>query len=426
MKSCFCAVATLIALTVESPVWALETLDALPDALAHGAPKLDVRLRYENVRQGSIPQHAQATTIRARLGYLTGAWNGFSMMLEYQGTTAIGDDQFNSTLNGRTQYPVVADPSLSEVDQFWIAYTGLPKTVIRYGRQRLVYDDARFVGDVGFRQNQQTYDGLTLSGAWLPGLHADYALLSNVDSFRFFPIAGVNTKNIDLRESQLFHLSYDWAPWLKTTAYLYLLNFAYDAPLPPVPGAQLNDPRRDTATYGGFLSGARTYGPLELGYHLEFARQRPYASSPGEVRADYYRAELTAAVWRLTGLLGYEQLGGDGRYAFQTPLATLHAFQGWADQFLVTPSSGIEDFYVGLGARWEKADALLTWHDFSAQHSPGAHYGSEIDGQVQRPIGRGLVAGITYAHYYADRFPLTTAGSIFGTTKLWAWLQFKI
>ncbi|MBX6420931.1 MAG: hypothetical protein IRZ06_07985 [Nevskia sp.] len=416
----------LILLTAMCPAWALESLDALPDALAHGSPQLDVRLRYENVRQGSIPEHAQATTVRARLGYLTHAWNGFSMMLEYQGTTAIGDDQFNSTLNGRTQYPVVADPSVSEVDQFWIAYAGLPKTVIRYGRQRLVYDDARFVGDVGFRQNLQTYDGLTVTGAWLPGLQVDYALLSNVDSFRFFPIAGVNTKNIDLHASQLFHLSYAWAPWLKTTGYLYLLNFAYDAPLPPAPGAQFNDPRRDTATYGGFLAGSHALGPLALGYHLEFARQRPYASSPAEVHADYYRAELTASVWRIQGLLGYEQLGGDGHYAFQTPLATLHAFQGWADQFLVTPANGIEDFYVSLGGRWARMDALLTWHDFNPQHVPAVHYGSEIDGQVQRPIGRRFVAGITYAHYYADHFPATTTGTIFGSTKLWAWLQFKI
>ena len=41
---------------------------------------------------------------------------------------------------------------------------------------------------------------------------------------------------------------------------------------------------------------------------------------------------------------GYELLGSDGvTVAFSTPLATLHAFEGWADKFLATPAAGITD-----------------------------------------------------------------------------------
>ena len=43
---------------------------------------------------------------------------------------------------------------------------------------------------------------------------------------------------------------------------------------------------------------------------------------------------------------------GDGRERWhrpdgqlQTPLATLHAFNGWADMFLTTPANGLQDLY---------------------------------------------------------------------------------
>ena len=44
--------------------------------------------------------------------------------------------------------------------------------------------------------------------------------------------------------------------------------------------------------------------------------------------ADYYLIEAGAAYKPIpvTGKLGYEVLGGDGTWGFQTPLATLHSF----------------------------------------------------------------------------------------------------
>jgi len=47
----------------------------------------------------------------------------------------------------------------------------------------------------------------------------------------------------------------------------------------------------------------------------------------------------------LTGLVGYEVLEGNGAIGFATPLATLHAFNGWADMFLTTPANGLKDLY---------------------------------------------------------------------------------
>ena len=55
-------------------------------------------------------------------------------------------------------------------------------------------------------------------------------------------------------------------------------------------------------------------------------------------RAGVDRVELAPALGALEFKLGYEELGSNaGLYGLQTPLATLHAFNGWADKFLVTP-----------------------------------------------------------------------------------------
>lgn len=408
-----------IAILCTNPAQA-DTLSALPDAVAHGTPDLNVRLRYESVNQHDFPDNANALTARARLGFTTRKWNGLFTEVEFEGVTAVGDDQFNSTKNGRTQYPVVADPSGEEINQFYIGYAGLPGTAIKYGRQRIVYDDARFVGDVGFRQRQQTYDGLTLTGTWLPGLTFDFAYLTNVDSFKYAVINGNLTKNVDLNASQLYHLSYAVAPWLKMSGYAFLLNFANDPSL-----ATLNNQTRDSATYGARFTGAVPLSPMKLSYALEYARQTGYAASPSSVQANYYLAEVGVTYWRLTGKLGYEVLGGDGHYAFQTPLATLHAFQGWADQFLTTPPAGIEDLYVAVGGKVEQVKLTAIWHHFDPNAVSAEQYGSEIDLLAARPIGKILTITAAYAYYAADHFPVA-AGRPFSTSKAWIWLDLKI
>ena len=44
--------------------------------------------------------------------------------------------------------------------------------------------------------------------------------------------------------------------------------------------------------------------------------------------------------------------------SFQTLLATLHKFQGWADKFLTTPPNGIRDLYGSAGYTLKKAVGL--------------------------------------------------------------------
>ena len=75
-------------------------------------PVLDVRYRYEHVDQDGIPKNANANTLRTRAGFETGRFYGFGVGFDVEWVEAIGNEKFNNTINGKTQYPVVADPDL--------------------------------------------------------------------------------------------------------------------------------------------------------------------------------------------------------------------------------------------------------------------------------------------------------------------------
>src|SRR3546814_1461069 len=64
--------------------------------------------------------------------------------------------------------------------------------------------------------------------------------------------------------------------------------------------------------------------------------------------------------WQTFSLNGnYEVLGSDaGVFAFQTPLATLHKFQGWADLFLTTHSAGVRDLNFTLTKKFPAIPVL--------------------------------------------------------------------
>src|SRR5690606_40934454 len=91
-----------------------------------------------------------------------------------------------------------------------------------------------------------------------------------------------------------------------------------------------------------------TRGPWS--YAAEYAGQRDLAGNPWRLDSRYVLAELGYGLAGGTVLkAGYESLGGgegEGNRAFQTPLATRHAFQGWADVFLDRKSTRLNSSHV--------------------------------------------------------------------------------
>jgi len=386
-----------------------------PVAGAIGETKFiaDVRLRYEFVDQEPFAKDANAVTARARLGFETGkAWNT-SLLVEGDAVWPL-QTHYNSTINGNVTYPVVADPEAYELNRLQLTNTSIINTTITLGRQREILDDHRFVGNVGWRQNEQTFDAVRVVNKHIPNLTIDVSYLNQVN--RVFGPDGLPGPNDGRFHGDTFLGNVAMqTSFGKLTAFGYLIEFE-EKPLPV---------RDSSQTYGLRLQGERPLSRVKLAYIASWATQTDYRGNPLQFSNDYYLAELNGTFRQFTLGGGYEVLQGNGVKGFTTPLATLHKFQGWADKFLTTPVNGIVDLYANGGYLRKGFGPLETfsinaiWHDFESERA-GIDYGQELDIQLQGKYRR-FTGTLKYADYKAAA---STPLAVRDTRKLWAQIDF--
>jgi len=369
----------------------------LTEALTGGKTNMDIRLRYESVEQDNAAlEDASATTIRTRLGYTTGKYKGFSVFAEMEDVSALGDTDYNSTTNGKGTYSVVADPTGAEMNQVNLSYSGISDTVLKWGRQRLILDNARFVGNVGWRQNEQTFDAFTVLNHSLPDTKATYAYVYNVNG-----ITGGNTN----AETHVLNVAYSGLGIGKLSGYGYFLDF-------------VDVPSLSQQTLGLRFTGAKALSDsVKLFYSTEYASQSDYKDGASSIDADYLLGELGVSMNGITTKVGYEVLGGDGSYGFSTPFATKHAFNGWSDQFLATPAEGLTDLYITISGKVAGTKLMIVFHDFSSDQG-STDYGTETNFLVAKKFGKNYSAVLKYANYSADTWKVDT-------DKLWLQGQVK-
>ena len=381
---------------------------AYADFVTDAKPILDTRLRFEAVEQDGVAQTAEAMTLRGRLGFESGKVASTALLVEGEFVRPLVED-YNSTTNGNTVYPVVADPESSELNRLQIINSSLPLTTVTLGRQRIVLDDHRFVGDVGWRQNEQTFNAIRIVNKSVPQLTLDVTYLDQVN--RVFGRDSVQGRYYG--DSVLANASYDMAPD-KLTAFAY--RIAID-PIAGVPGAV----RDASQTFGVRFAGARPLGAVKLSYVASYATQQETASNPLSFDLDYYLGEINAAHGPYSIGAGVEILEGDGSKGFTTPLATLHKFQGWGDKFLTTPADGIDDRYLTAGVsqqHWAAMDMfaiVASYHRYAAERG-AIRYGSEADLQAQAKW-RHLTGTVKYANYRALNLHTDT-------TKWWLQVEY--
>lgn len=374
--------------------------ETLTGALTEGKAGLDFRLRYESVDQAGMAEEATAMTLRSRLDYTTGSYQDITGFVQFDDVTAITDDYNDATglPSAKTNFPVVADPEGTEVNQAKLSYTGIEGTTITAGRQAVILDNARFVGNVGWRQNEQTYDGLTVVNTSLADTTIVYGYVTNVN--RIFGEA--SSKGDINTETHLFNVGYTGLGLGKLSAYGYFLDL-------------VDAPAASTSTLGmRFAGGAAVGEGVKALYALEYATQSDYKDGAATIDADYNLIEGGLSVNGVTAKIGMEVLGADGS-AFSTPLATAHAFNGWADKFLATPANGLEDTYIKVSTKLAGVKLVAAMHDYSADQG-GASYGDELNLLAAKKFGKNYTLLAKYASYSAD-----THGT--DTDKLWLMAQ---
>ncbi|MCV6613422.1 MAG: alginate export family protein [Cellvibrionaceae bacterium] len=363
--------------------------------------KLDMRLRYENVQQDNALKDADGLTLRTRLSVSSKEIEGFSAHIDIEDSRKLlGVDDFKDTVGNGNGCSVIPDPETTEVDQAYIKYKAGGFSA-KLGRQVITRDGQRFIGHVGFRQDRQSYDGLSLAYQ-ADGLSLSYAHISKRN--RIF----AEQKDLDAKD-HLFNLSYKTEIG-KLVAYGYLLELDQSA-------------ANGIDTYGLSFSGKQKFDGWALSYAAEYATQSSTVGA-SDYDTSYTKLELGAGAGGLKAKLGYEVLGSDdGNYGFATPLATLHKFNGWTDQFLGTPKQGLQDIYITLGGKAGGGKWLLAYHDFAAdQTTPGIDdLGSELGVQFVYPFAKRYSVGLKYAQYSAG----DAASNKVDTDKLWLWLGAK-
>jgi hypothetical protein len=372
------------------------------EAIEQGSAYIKLRVRAETVKQSGFSKDANAVTARTVLGYETATIFGFSALVEAENVSRLSGKTYNDTTNGKTDRPVVADPTGTEVNQAYLQYV-YDDLMLRGGRQRIILDNARFVGNVGWRQNEQTFDAVSAKGKLGEvDLYASY--IGNVNR-----IFGEDHPMGDSRmDSWLFNAKAPIGERTSVTGYWYYLDYRDSSDMTAL----------STSTLGGFFNGG--FGGEEkplVNVYVEFARQEDIGSNDTRVRADYSHYKVTGDAGPVTLGAGYETLDGSrsGNGAFNTPLATLHKFNGWADKFLTTPGTGLEDSYLSVGGKVEGTSLLAVYHDFRSEAS-SRHYGNELDLRATRPINEYSSWGAKYADYNADNFSKNTR-------KVWLWYE---
>jgi hypothetical protein len=384
-----------------------EMAASLAEAIKEGRPGLALRYRFENVSDESPPirdDDARASTLRTALSFRTGRFRGFSVVVELEDVSDLGleDEHDNgapgSLWNGVADRPGIPDPGGTELNEAYLRYDGLPRTTLVAGRQEFGFAAERFLGPVGWRQNHQSFDSFRLTQGSIPRTILNYAFIRNVNRI-FGDNHGMRSHalEVEVKVGQAGRL----AP------YLYLLD--YDA---------VENEGLSTLTYGGRWTGDRGLGGAwSIGYHLELARQEDAGDNPSDVDAEYLRLEAGGKRERWWLRAGFELLGGSPRRGrFRTPLATLHKFNGWADRFLATPETGLEDLYLAAGTVRGSFSATLVAHEFDSD-SLAVHYGTEADVECTYTTPWKQVVGLKLASYEADGFSSDS-------DKVWLWTSY--
>jgi hypothetical protein len=400
-------------MTVPMTAMAEDMVEAssLNEAITDGKFKADFRLRYENVNQDGKSETGEAFTLRSLIGYETKPFHGFSVNTEVYGVSPFNDD-YNDLKKGdpiasRKAYPAIADPEDYDFHQLYLQWANTENTV-KIGRQGMILDNWRFVGDVRFRQNWAVFNGLSLMNKHLANTTFNLA--------HFEQVKQVNTK-IEDADIEIANVKYAITPTTSVTGYGYLIDWN---------GKSLEP--TSTQTYGARLDGSQKHNDnWKVLYTAEYAKQDDYKDGSDLIDNYYYRIGAGAGYGDWFVRVDQEKLSGNtDNKAFQTPLGTNHIFQGWADVFLTTPNEGIEDTMITAGGKLMGATIKTEYHWIDSDRDfakigggMGDKYGTEFDLGVYYKFTKQVSGSVEYANFKEDDEYKNTTARKRDIEKIW-------
>ncbi len=367
----------------------------LKQAMTEGTPSAELRLGYEYSSTNDTTSPANAANVRLRLGYHSASYFDTGVFLQFHGMININEN-FRFPGGGKSRRDVIADPDGERLHQGYVEYNGWSTTRLRLGRQEIILDDSRLIGNIGWRQNGQSFDGVSLVNNSISDTTITIGFVNRVNT--------IFLTHVDLDHLILFNFEYLNQNRHRLAIYSYLLDTE-----------QQTAAARDSVTYGIRSSG--TFSDF-VDYDLTYATQNDYRDGKNR-NGDLFNVYIGGHFDLLSLGIGYSRISGQkgSDRPFDTLFSTAHKFNGWADQFAGTNggslTGGLEDLYFQVSKEILGTKFLIRYHIFdtvertiigadSATDKDDNHsgrYGDEIDFEVLRKLTDYLTVRIKYSYY---------------------------
>lgn len=382
--------------STETVVRTVEDVAVALEARAFG----DLRFRFENAVDEARPEAGRALTARLRTGLEVSPDPRLTILGEFEGNLRIAGS-YDDLVNGDTSRAVIPDPAFAELNRLSVRLEPWRDVALIVGRQYLSFDDERFIGRVAFRQNDQTYDAARLSVSFANGVGVDAVYFWRTNRI----LSDRNDEGRFRGDSFLLNVGVP-LPVGRLVGFHYALDLAAGS-------KDALDKEASSQTTGLRYEGRAAWpgggeDAPSLKWEASYARQRDFAGAPAEFSANYWLGALTGDIGDFSVSARFEILGANNGEAFQTPLGTLHAFQGAADLFVTTPAdgvrerSGLVEWRAGRVGPFEGVTLSLAGLSFqSANGSVG--YGREFDASIRARVA-GAALSIKAADYAAAGF----------------------
>ena len=355
--------ASAIAATTLGSTFSVQA-ESMDEFMKGSSVKFDFRYRAESADVKGGADAALANTLKTRATFSTGAIYGFSALVEgdnlYQLTDSFYDKENG---NASTEYDLILDQETTQLNQAYLQYQGFDST-IKAGNQRINLDNQRHVGGVAFRQDEATFDALSVSN-------------TSIDNTTIF-VAFANNRNTITNDNteesiSLVNVKYALSKDMSATAFYYGIADV---------GAANSGTDLDTF-------GVRAAGAIEgISFEAELASQNKTTAAGGDFTSMYYHFNAGTKLGAVKATLGYEAFGSDnGSAAFATPLGTNHKFFGWSDVYLTgNGNDGLEDIYVSAVTNVAGVKLVGQLHNFTGSES-GDDKGTELGFMAAKSFG---------------------------------------
>jgi hypothetical protein len=336
-----------------------------------------VRLRYADVQQ--TDERGAALSALLRVNWAADWSTEWASVVELDFIArGLRDQHSDGVINNGE--PLIPDPAGSELNQIFLAQQTESLTW-QLGRQRIEHGNQRFVGGNGFWQNEQTFDGLTVSMPFAEASRWQYAYIYNVNRI-FGEEATHHLTDSDAQYGELsgerpktrwgdhrlqsHWLLLEWREW----DYQRINFYAYD------------NEYLDFTSWSYRMVGARH----EWDFKQQQWRWRTQAERAYQDRYELPEAKITPytlvelalgfSAWELAW--HHEVLSSRAGRAFIAPLGSAHDFHGVVGKFAGTPSDGLREQSLRLS--WRQAPWLVEARYAQFENAAhGALLGDEFD-----------------------------------------------